>query len=274
MVQPGPEYDYGAVDRGENATHLLAIIDEAAAWPATVALRAWTTERLAPGPGSRLLDIGCGAGEVAAALVAPVAPGGLVVGIDQSAAMVEAARLRGPALALCRGDARGLGVRDEAVDLVRCERTLQWVPDPPAAVAEAVRVLRPGGRLALLDTDWSTLIVATRDPRVETAVCEHVAVERRRPSHVGRRLGDLCREARLVEVETTARTHTWDGWDPDTEPQPSGFFPIDELADDLVTCGQLGPGDDAWFVEEVTAAARAGELRMSLTMHAAVATTR
>ena len=52
------------------------------------------------------------------------------------------------------GDACTLDEPDDSFDVVRSERTLQWLADPEAAVSEMTRVLRPGGLVSLVDTDW------------------------------------------------------------------------------------------------------------------------
>jgi len=92
----------------------------------------------------------------------------------------------------------------------------------------------------------------------------HVAVERRRPSHVGRRLEGLCRAAGLVELATTAATHVATGWD-------AGLPPIADLAQDMVATGDLDDGGAARFVAAVEGAARAGRLRVTLTMYSVAA---
>lgn len=65
------------------------------------------------------------------------------------------------------GDALALDEPDDSFDAARCERVLQWVSDPAAAVAELTRVVRPGGRICLIDTDWSTLRLDAGDPNIE-----------------------------------------------------------------------------------------------------------
>ena len=64
------------------------------------------------------------------------------------------------------GTADALPLADTSVDVLVCERVLQHVDDPDAAVREFARVLRPGGRVALLDSDWATGITHPVDPEV------------------------------------------------------------------------------------------------------------
>ena len=80
-----------------------------------------------------------------------------------------------PGRARCRvrftvGDACSLDEPDDSFDVARSERTLQWLADPAAAVAEMVRVVRPGGRVSLIDTDWSTFTIDVGDDALASLV--------------------------------------------------------------------------------------------------------
>lgn len=267
---------YESVDDDPNAAVLLDTMDATAAWGATRRLRGWEGERLALGPGERLLDVGCGLGDAALAFAPVLGAAGEIVGIDVSAEMVRGARARAAA-APCRtsfvvGDACALDAPDGSFDAVRSERTLQWLADPDAAVAEMARVLRPGGRVSLIDTDWSSYAVDVGDPDLAARVHGAMQVERGRPSHVGRRLAGLVRGAGLTVIAETSATHTWTSWDPDRSPAPAGCFSMRSLAEDLVDAGQLAPCDIDRFVATVEDAARTGRFHMHLTMHAVVAT--
>jgi SAM-dependent methyltransferase len=116
-------------------------------------------DTLRPVPGQRLLDAGCGGGDVARRLAAQVQPGGSVLALDFSASSIEVAASRhdGSAVEYRTGDVCALDLPDDSVDGVWCERVLQHLAEPDAAVAEFVRVTRPGGRICLIDTDWDSL---------------------------------------------------------------------------------------------------------------------
>lgn len=279
FVDSPDEYSLGyhCVDDDPHAPVLFAAMDETATWPATRELRAWERERLALQPGERVLDVGCGLGDAMLALAGDLGPDGEVVGIDVSAAMIAVARRRA-ASAPCAtrfavGDALALAEPDQSFDAARSERTLQWVADPQRAVAELARVVRPGGRLTLLDTDWSTLRLDIGNPEMAARVAAALRVERGRPSNVGRRLDWLVRTAGLDLVDQTAATHRWTQWNPDITPVPPGCFSMRSLADDLVDTGQLAAADIESFVGAVHDAARAGRFSMSLTMYGVVART-
>lgn len=97
-------------------------------------------------------DLGCGAGQLAAAL-APVV--GRVLGVDASRQMLAAARRRTAELAnvdLRHGDLEALPIEDAELDVAVVSLVLHYLPDPLAALREARRVLRPGGRILVVET--------------------------------------------------------------------------------------------------------------------------
>lgn len=95
------------------------------------------------GPDVRLLDICCGPGYAAGTAAAR---GAMAVGVDLAPAMVEEARRRFPEAEFREGDAENLGFADASFDAVTCGFGLLHLPDARRAIAEAFRVLRPGGR--------------------------------------------------------------------------------------------------------------------------------
>lgn len=149
-------------------------------------------EQLAPQPGWRALDVGCGPGHLAAELADAVGPTGHVCGADVSRHMLaiagdtglELVHLDGPVLPFANG------VFDAAV----ATQVYEFVEEPAPALSELHRVLRPGGRAVILDTDWSSLVWHSGDPMRMDRVIEGW---RRRVVHpyLPRTLGRLLREA-------------------------------------------------------------------------------
>jgi ubiquinone/menaquinone biosynthesis C-methylase UbiE len=110
---------------------------------------------LAVRPGDRILDIGCGPGRSIAAL-AELAPDGRVVGVDPSELMVAVALRRNRALVMSGraeiaiASASRLPFGDATFDKAVCVHVVYFWADPGAALNEIARVLKPGGRLALV----------------------------------------------------------------------------------------------------------------------------
>jgi ubiquinone/menaquinone biosynthesis C-methylase UbiE len=265
------------VDDDPNAPVLLATMDATAGWEATRRLRAWERDQLRLDHGQRLLDVGCGRGEAALALADDLGDDGEIVGVDLSAEMLRVAGAQAHA-ARCRvrftiGDACALDEPDDCFDVVRSERTLQWLADPTAAVAEMARVVRPGGLISLIDTDWSTFAIDVGDADLAARVRNAMRTERGRPSNVGRRLHDLVSAAGLAPLARMDATHNWTAWNPDESPAPDGCFSMESLAENLIDVGELRPADRDGFVSTICHAARRDQFSMSLTMYAVVAGT-
>jgi ubiquinone/menaquinone biosynthesis C-methylase UbiE len=135
-----------------------------------------------PHPGERVLDVGAGPGFLATAIAEVVGESGSVCGVDISESLLEVARSLGKAqhgIEFRHGDATRLPYSDEEFDAVVSTQVLEYVPDVHAALAEVHRVVRTGGRVALLDTDWDSIVWYSPDrasmSRVLTAWEEHAA---------------------------------------------------------------------------------------------------
>lgn len=135
--------------------------------PDVVAQRARVLELLAPQPGERILDIGTGPGLLAFDIARLVGDAGRLVGLDAAPAMITMAKTRLAALpqAECiEGDATALGFADASFDAAVSTQVYEYVADMPKALAELHRVLRPGGRALILDTDWRSIVWHSSDP--------------------------------------------------------------------------------------------------------------
>jgi demethylmenaquinone methyltransferase/2-methoxy-6-polyprenyl-1,4-benzoquinol methylase len=99
-------------------------------------------------PGDRVLDAACGTGDLA---VAATKAGGIVTGLDFSEQMLERARRKAPELEWVRGDLLKLPFTDESFDSATVGFGVRNVADLSRAIDELRRVLRPGGRLGILE---------------------------------------------------------------------------------------------------------------------------
>jgi len=164
---------FAAVDTSPAPDTFVTYLEMVEALPAMERVRRRTYELLAsapesgpgpqPGPGSGSkpgVDVGCGIGRA----VADLADRGIAgTGVDRSATMVRAARLRYPGLRFVEGDAAALPFPTGSLSWYRAERVCLHLDDPAAALAEARRVLAPGGRIVLADPDFDSVVVACDD---------------------------------------------------------------------------------------------------------------
>jgi ubiquinone/menaquinone biosynthesis C-methylase UbiE len=103
-------------------------------------------------PGDTVLDVACGPGNFTRSFAREAGDDGLVVGLDASRSMLEQALNEGVPgnVAYVRGDATRLPFADESFDAVCCFAALYFISDPLRALDEIARVLRPGGRVAIM----------------------------------------------------------------------------------------------------------------------------
>jgi SAM-dependent methyltransferase len=205
-----PTTGFQAVDRSGDPRAHVGYLDAVGGLTWARAYKQRTFALLAPRPGDRVLDLGCGTGDDVRALAALVAPGGRAVGVDASATMVAEARARSaaagpdaPAAEFRVGDAHRLPFADAAFDGCRADRTLQHVEDPRRAIVELVRVARPGARVVASEPDWETLIVDAPDGAATRRIL-NARCDRMRHGWIGRRLPGLLLDAGLRRVDVEA----------------------------------------------------------------------
>ena len=162
-----------------------------------------TFELLRLRPGDRVLDVGCGTGDDTRSLAGFVGWSGRVTGIDSNPAAIETARKRaddGPRPVEFRvGDTHKLEFPDEVFDGVRADRALQRSSRPDAALAEMVRVSRPGARLVAAEPDWDTLVIDAPNRWLTRAILRFRCDEYRE-GWAGRQLRRLLADAGLAGV--------------------------------------------------------------------------
>jgi SAM-dependent methyltransferase len=218
--------------------------------PEIVEQRTRTRAALGARPGERGLDVGCGPGFLACELAREVGAGGRIAATDESpdmlAAAGERARREGvrERVALVRGDAARLPFRPASFDFVVAVQVYLYVPDIEGALADAARVLRRGGRLVVVDTDWDSCVWLTGDRERHRRVMEARLADFVHP-HLPPRLPGLLRRAGLELVRAAAIPVLSLGYDPDSF---SGGI-IGPTRDSAVRQGVSREHADAWAAD-------------------------
>lgn len=154
-------------------------------------------------PGQIVLDVGCGIGDRAAEMASMVGTKGEVCGTDLSNLMVEISKRRnesnGLPLEFYVASAVDQPFPDNSFDRVRTERVLMYLPDPEPAIDEFLRVLKPGGRLLVVDFDWDALIFSHRDQALTRRIVDHIS-DSFPNGRVGVHVNRLFREKGLSEI--------------------------------------------------------------------------
>jgi len=143
-----------------------ARIDRSYQTPEIVNQRLRTLAGLALEDGESVLDAGCGTGLLLEQQALAVGSSGRAEGIDYSEDMLAQARIRCadlPQVGLRQGSVESLPFDDASFDALSCVQCLLYVDDLDRALAEFHRVLKPGGRIAVLETDWTGAILNSHD---------------------------------------------------------------------------------------------------------------
>ena len=165
-------------------------------------------------PEAEVLDVGCGPGTITLGLARRC---GRVVGLDLAATMVDQARGLAAGsgagnVSFEVGSAYELPYGDASFDVVYAHQVMQHLADPVQALREARRVLRPGGLVAVRDSDYETMVHAPVDPIIERwrDLYHQVAAANGGQADAGRFLGGWVREAGFVDavVTTSTASHT------------------------------------------------------------------
>ena len=124
------------------------------------------------GPGSKILEVGCGLGQDAKAIARMIDSrecdralddGGFVVAVDASRKMLKEASIiarNSNCVQYCLADARQLPFGDGVFDGARADRVLQHISESKIALGEMILTVREGGRVAVYEPDWGTFIIS------------------------------------------------------------------------------------------------------------------
>lgn len=207
----GPDWSYYASvdDHHEASDALVAQLDYWESLPSIQEVRSTAVTALSPVAGDRICDIGCATGTQLARLARIIGAEGRAVGVDPSQLMCDETRRRATAagvdVEVVCADGRETGLPGGSFDAVHIDRVIQHTGDAAAFVREALRLVRPGGRVVLVDSDWGSLMIHPGDrPLIERIKGGFTSGPLRQP-WAGRTLHGALVDAGFVEV--ASRVH-------------------------------------------------------------------
>jgi ubiquinone/menaquinone biosynthesis C-methylase UbiE len=239
---------------------LVPQLDAAETAPGAAELRARSYELLRPVPGSLVVDVGCGAGRA----VAELADRGVrAVGIDVDDQMLAMARERWPGREFRAGDACALPFGDGEAAGYRADKVVHTLAEPGRALAEARRVLAPGGRAVLCGQDWDTFVVDSADPELTRTIVRARADLVPSP-RAARQYRKLLLDAGFGEVTVEVHTGVFTG---------ESFLPVlIRLAETCAEHGVIAPEQAEAWVADQRERARADRLFAAVPFFVAAAT--
>lgn len=199
-----PEHGFTSVDRQPDPRAWVSCLDKLQGEPFYITYKRRLIELLDPKAGGRYLDVGAGTGDDAAQLVELGAC--KVIALDSSSKMARTCRDRHGGVKVVVGDAGHLPFASGSFDGCRADRVLQHLPDPASAIAEIVRVLRPGGRLVVIAPDFDTQVLELADQALARKVLRYRADPMLRNGTFAHRAPAALVEAGLIEVGIEPRT--------------------------------------------------------------------
>lgn len=199
---------FHSVDHTTNPTSFMQFMETSHAQPTAQSYKQAIMEQLAVKIGAAILDVGCGTGQDALALAQAVGPQGRVIGIDNSETMLQEARARATQAQLpveyVLADATHLPFADASFDGCQASRVFGHVREPKLAVAEMVRVARPGARVVVADGDMDLIAIDIPDRALARKVI-HAACDQMVQGWMGRQMPRLFRAAGLSNIWVEGR---------------------------------------------------------------------
>ncbi|MFC8127192.1 methyltransferase domain-containing protein [Streptomyces sp. NPDC057302] len=227
------------VEEHRDTEALLAVLDAADQMPIANRLRARSYELLSLVQGSTFVDVGCGAGRAVAELNER---GVHAVGVDPDARMLAVARERWSQAEFREARAEKLPFADGSVHGYRADKVLHALQEPERAVAEARRVLRPGGRIVLVGQDWDAIMIDSDDAAL-TRTIVHARADLLGMPRAGRQYRSLLLAGGFDDVTVEAHTGVFT--------DPTMLSLVTRLAEPACASGAVGRDQaDEWLAEQ------------------------
>ena len=252
---------------GAELENLESLLHLMAAHPGFQAYKETSYKLLELSPASHVADVACGLGFDLPHLKALV-PRGSVTGFDLSAKFLASAKERIQAAAggadasihFQQSDIKALAAETGAFDAVRIDRSLQHIPEPGVAIAEMLRIVRPGGMICAAEPDWGSFVIASSHPEIATKIAAVYACALVNP-RIGRDLLDL------IGAQTVLTHHSVHSLLFKTLADLNHMCVLGDIAARSVEAGVITPSENAMFWQDLEERDRAGRCFANLDIH-------
>lgn len=191
--------------------------------------------------GDLVLDVGCGRGVDLAEIASQVGSTGVVIGVDSSEKMIAEARSVNSTeknISFTCANGCNLPFPKNYFSSARTIRTLQHVENPEQVVAQMHRVVRPGGRLVILEPDWGQLLIEDTAYLKEVDSTTHKVLDVARNTiqnpYIGQQLPQICIDEGLAVISVTPFIREVRSF-----AEASSFYSLSKCAAHLVSSGEL-----------------------------------
>ncbi len=196
------DWDFAAVDGSHDPQSFVRYLEQRPDGDQSDLRRQLSYALLEVREGQHLLDVGCGLGDDVRALARLIGATGIVVGLDNSARLLEVARGRSGGAAyvgeFIQADMHHIPFAEATFDGCRAERVLVHSAQPTQVVEEMWRVVRPGGRIVVTEPDLDTLVFHASSQAIVRRLT-HWHSDSVRNGTIGRRLPEIFRHVGLEE---------------------------------------------------------------------------
>ncbi|MGV9788279.1 methyltransferase domain-containing protein [Streptomyces sp. NPDC003435] len=250
-------HGFTSVDTQPRPAEWVQVLDRLNAEPFYAAYKQRLNHILHAEPGKVFLEVGAGTGNAATALRS--CSGAEVVAIDSSLTMVAQARDRGLPYAAV-ADGHRLPFAADRFDGAWADRVLQHVAEPGRVLDELLRVIRPGGRIALADPDYDTQVLDIDDQELARHVLRFRTDVSLRNGSLAHRHAGLLSARGIHDITVEARTLVVR--DPSAADNVMG---LRTWAHTAAARGHLDHGDADRFVAQFDDAVRTGRFTYAVT---------
>jgi len=208
-MDPSLRSEFDQVDRTSDPADFVRYLDATRATDFFQEIKRRSYALLDLRAGEQVCDVGCGTGDDVLVLARLVGLGGRAVGVDASATMIAEAQRRAAAAGIVaefgQMDAQRLDLPDARFDGVRAERLLQHVGDPDAALAEIVRIAKPGAHIVIWEADLDLFVIDAPDYATSRAMQRFIC-DGFRNGRIGHELYRRFKDLGLADVHVTPLT--------------------------------------------------------------------